>query len=192
MIKKVIDRLITDECRPISHNIKITYLIFCSFPLSSQKSSVLSRRGPQTFGGVLWCLAGRCLLWIFSVLCDEGWDLHWSSQSHWCLIRMESWEFGGQRLRPFVVVLELLWSSSCVVSGCTVLLGGPLPSVSAVAMGGCTWSTAVFGWVVCVKWNRHECQDLKFPNGPVALSGQLGDILAASLLHSTCSLCFLD
>lgn len=40
----------------------------------------------------------------------------------------------------------------------------------------------------------HECAlpDYIDTNCPVALSGQLGDILAASSLHSTCSLWFLD
>lgn len=78
------------------NNIKTTYLILCSFPMSRQKS--LSRHGPQAIGGFLWCLAGRCLLWIFSVLYVVGWDLYWSSQFHWCSNRLESWEFGSQCL----------------------------------------------------------------------------------------------
>lgn len=71
----------------------------------------------------------------------------------------------GRRFGPFIVFLKPFLSSFCVVSVHIVLLrvgGGLLPLESAVAMGVCSSSTVVFGWVVCVKWRPRECQDLKF------------------------------
>lgn len=39
---------------------------------------------------------------------------------------------------------------------------------------GCTWSAAVFGWVTCVKWRPHECQNPRFPSGASHCSGMIG------------------
>lgn len=58
-----------------------------------------------------------------------------------------------------------IWWSICGLSWVKspiVLLGGPLPFWSAVTMSGCTWLSIVFGQVIRVKWNPHQCQDLSF------------------------------
>lgn len=58
-----------------------------------------------------------------------------------------------------------IWWSICGLSWVKspiVLLGGPLPFWSAVTMSGCTWLSIVFGQVIRVKLNPHQCQDLSF------------------------------
>ena len=63
----------------------------------------------------------------------------------------------------------------------TDMMGGPLPSESAVAMGRRTWSITVFGWVVCVKWHPHE-----WIPGPEVLSVSLStDVFTCVLIKSS-------
>ena len=101
----------------------------------------------------------------------------------------------GQHLGPFTVFLRLFLSRClwCVREHCPA--GGPLPSSSVVVMSGCTWSTTVFGWVICVKWHPHECQHPRFPSRTshcdeminvihaTCQFGALGKILAGAPLH---------
>lgn len=68
----------------------------------------------------------------------------------------------GQHLGLFVVFLEPFLSSFCGESARIVLLDGPLPLGSAVAMKGYARFTTVAGWVVCIKLHPHEWQDQKF------------------------------
>lgn len=42
---------------------------------------------------------------------------------------------------------------------------------SAIAMGQCSWSGMVNGWVVHVKYNPCECQESRFPSRALHCNG---------------------
>lgn len=49
------------------------------------------------------------------------------------------------------------------LAGLIILVARALPSVSTVAMRGCSCSPTKFRWVVHAKWHPHECEDPRFP-----------------------------
>lgn len=112
----------------------------CRFHLWSLNNSDLSRQDHKTSGVVLWCLApGRLVLYIGG----SPWIAHvpvslTGAQSDWDLGNLEA--------------LSTIKALCCVPQADPELFCG-------VSVRGCTWSTKVFGWVVCVKWHPHECNE---------------------------------
>ena len=98
-----------------------------------------------------------------------------SSTFYRCLFRLGSGESGGlvNSLDPLLLFL----SSVCTCQGTPTCWGqGPLPSGSVAVMGGCTWPTTVFGWVVPVKLCSHECQHQRFPSRTSRCDGMINVI----------------
>ena len=91
------------------------------------------------------------------VLCWTTMDWTCSEMSNECSIGLGYGEFGGQVDEEFALCCSL--GKSCwvyTIRECWCLEGG-------------TWPATLFGWVVCVKYHPHECQDPTFLQKKIAL-----------------------
>lgn len=64
-----------------------------------------------------------------------------------------------ESLKLFITFHWRLLSSLCGVAACIILLGNPLSSGCAGATEGMPGLQGCLGWMLCINWHPHECQD---------------------------------